>query len=763
VTPRAPSLATHTLGFAHSWAWLGVLAAGFALAALAVGAASSPVTPLATAACGGLLVIATIAGLRWHRPARRRPWILVAAGLGLYWLGATPPLAGLWERDALLTQVVTVAGYVALLAGIVDVLGDGAADGDLSTLLEALTLAAAAALVVWFLLIAPVRVERSVTFGDALGALAYPALDLALFAVAGRALLCYRRIGTALWLLLPALIASAATDFAGLFAFADGTTPSPWLALGGSLLGTTFVAAAALHPSLRRPLLAEPRPMSSFLRIRAPLVGAAALLGPVLMLISDAHSELKELPEVGLGALLISGLVVADLYLLLFRLDGALHARIHLESELQRQAQSDSLTDLPNRGAFIGRLTDVLRGERRQVALLFCDLDDFKTVNDTLGHAAGDQLLIEVGQRLRAAIRPTDLAARLGGDEFAVLLTGIAHRDDADRVAARILQAFTAPFRLDGLRFGVRISIGIAFGEDAADRSALMRDADIAMYLAKGRGKGRFERFRPDALAESTSALAMQSTLEQAIATDGLQVAFQPVHDLASGSIVGVEALARWQHPTLGSIPPVEFIRLAEQSGLIVPLGRQVLRDACRQMRAWLDDGVAPDTDLYVNVSAVQLADPSFADDVGEIVRATGLPPGRLVVEVTETALVDAPQAIATFTRLKALGVRVAIDDFGTGYSSISYLGQFPTDVLKIDRSFVSALGETRKGDSLVRMIVALGSSLGLATVAEGIETVDQVEALLEMGCRFGQGYFLSRPGAARDLDGRLPRAAVAA
>ena len=270
----------------------------------------------------------------------------------------------------MVVQLVTIAGYTALLAGIVDVLSGGDAEADLSTLLEALILATAAALVVWFLFLAPLRLTQGIGVGDALGALAYPAIDLAMFAVAGRTLLRYRRISPALWLLLPALVATAATDGAGLLAFAGVTHPGLWFGLGGSLMGNAFVAAAALHPSVARPLLASPRPVGSFLRVRVVLVGAATCIAPLLMLFYEATDQLTSLPEVAIGALLIAGLVASDVFLLLTRLEASLRARVSLEGELKRQAQSDSLTELPNRAAFVVRLNDVLRGDHSRVALL---------------------------------------------------------------------------------------------------------------------------------------------------------------------------------------------------------------------------------------------------------------------------------------------------------------------------------------------------------------------------------------------------------
>jgi diguanylate cyclase (GGDEF)-like protein len=483
-------------------AWYAVLAAGIALAVAGV-QAPPPLSTIAIVVSGALPLLAVLASLRWVRPARPRPWIAIGGGLALYWLGNVAGLAGLVDRNGLATQLITVAGYTGLLAGIVDLLNAGDAETDVSTILEALVLATAAALLTWFLFLAPLRLASGISADQALAALGYPAIDLGMFAVAGRTLLRYRRIAPSLWLLLPALVASTASDLAGLVAYANGQPLPAWLGVGGSLVGNGFVAAAAAHPSVARQLLAGPRPIGRYVRVRIALVGAAVVTAPLLMLLLASRSQLALLPELGIGALLISALVVSDLFLVLFRLEGSLRTRVALERELQRQAETDSLTGMPNRAAFVTRLEAALRVDRRHVALLFCDLDDFKRVNDTLGHAAGDQLLIEVGRRLQGAIHGTDVAARLGGDEFAVLLTGLADRDDADLVAERLLHACGVPVVLGDQRYRVRLSIGIAFGADTSGASELMRDADVAMYLAKHRGKGAFERFRP--LPDATS------------------------------------------------------------------------------------------------------------------------------------------------------------------------------------------------------------------------------------------------------------------
>ncbi len=741
---------------ARRWAWLVALVVGLvlAVAAFTVSAAAG----VCIAASGALPVAAVVVGLRWHRPSRPRPWIVLAAGLALYWLGAAPGIADVWERDSLLVQLITVAGYAGLLAGVVALLTDRDGDVDPSALLEAFVLAAGASLILWFVVIAPLRAAPGSTIeaGEALGALAYPALDLAMFALAAHALTRYRRVAASLWLLLPALVASAVTDNGTLLLFARGETAPPWLALGGSLIANAFIAASALHPSLRQPLLSRPREIRRFLPLRIALLGGATLLAPVMILLQESGASSagvdSESIELAVGALVITGLVVVDLWILILRLDRSLRTRTELERRLHRQATSDSLTDLPNRSAFLARLEATFSVDRSSMALLFCDLDEFKAVNDSLGHAAGDALLVEVGRRLRESVRPTDLACRLGGDEFAVVLAGLGSRDDADAVATRILDAFRQPFVVAGQQFRIGLSIGIAFATDAEDVSGLMRAADVAMYAAKGRGRGRFERYKPGSASDAPSRLRLRAELERAIDENGLSIAYQPIHDLRRGTVLGIEALVRWDHPELGPIAPVDFIPLAEASRLISPLGRWVLSEAAAELRRALDSGAPADLRLFVNVSPVQVADPDFTRDVTRILTWTGLPAANLVLEITEGALLDSDEAVEAFRTIRALGVGIAIDDFGTGYSSIGYLDRFPVTVLKIDRRFIQGLSGRDADASLIRMILAMASTLGLETVAEGIETEAQRRELEGLGCRLAQGFLFSRPMTAEDV-----------
>jgi diguanylate cyclase (GGDEF)-like protein/PAS domain S-box-containing protein len=436
--------------------------------------------------------------------------------------------------------------------------------------------------------------------------------------------------------------------------------------------------------------------------------------------------------------------------------------RKELEDQLIHEAFHDSLTKLANRALFKDRVEQaVLRRnpEDMAVAVLFLDLDGFKEVNDSLGHAAGDQLLIKVAQRLRASVRPEDTVARFGGDEFAVLVEAVAAEHQAEELATRIVEDLEEPLLIDGQEIHVRASIGIATsGSDAEDADQLMRNADLAMYRAKAAGDGGFARYDPQMHTGLVERLQLESDLRRALDTDEqLELHYQPTIDLASGAIVGFEALVRWRHPVRGMVQPGDFITLAEGTGLIRPLGQLVMLEACRQAAAWNADDPHRRLTMSVNVSGCQFDEsedlPAF---VAMVLADSGLKPDQLCLEMTESVLMnDTEENLALLVRLKNLGVRLAIDDFGTGYSSLAYLRRFPVDTLKIDRSFVERISGPSEDAVLAHTIVQLGHSLGMSTVAEGIEQYSQLLALRRMGCTLGQGYYFSRPVPAVEA-GRL-------
>jgi diguanylate cyclase (GGDEF)-like protein len=444
------------------------------------------------------------------------------------------------------------------------------------------------------------------------------------------------------------------------------------------------------------------------------------------------------------------------------RLEKTLNRLTELEERLKYMAFHDPLTDLANRTLFTDRVRQALLRVRRQsrpMAVLFVDVDDFKLINDSLGHGAGDQLLVSVADRLARCLRPPDTACRLGGDEFAILLEDMRSGRDAVIVAERIMAALREPILLQDREVFVHISIGIATSDSGADDvEEFLRNADLAMYMAKADGKDRYRFFEPGMHAATIERLELKGEIERALVRDEFVVYYQPTIELRTGQVAGMEALVRWRHPTRGLVPPASFIPLAEETGQVVPIGRWVLDEVTRQAREWQGRFPSdPPLTMSVNISARQLQDAGFVADVRRALARTGLRPDSLILEITESVLVH-ESAIEQLRNLKELGVRIAIDDFGTGYSSLSYLSRLPIDVLKMDRSFVCAMSRTPQEGALARAIIQLGQTLGVQTVAEGIEGAVQLAQLRQLDCDFGQGFFLSEP-----LDGDTMEACLVA
>ncbi|HET9984340.1 MAG TPA: EAL domain-containing protein [Longimicrobiales bacterium] len=424
--------------------------------------------------------------------------------------------------------------------------------------------------------------------------------------------------------------------------------------------------------------------------------------------------------------------------------------RAVLEAQLAHQATHDPLTGLANRKRLRGQIERALieDPDPDAIAVLFLDLDNFKNVNDSFGHGEGDRLLGQVAGRLLNATRGCDTVARIGGDEFGVLLRNLVTPDDAGLVAERIAAAMRRPLSLDGREVDVGVSIGIARAAAGSTADDLLGNADLAMYEAKRGGRGRITLFEPGMQSAIRDKLTLEAEIRAALAEGQFRLHFQPVIDLATERVAGAEALVRWQHPVRGLVPPGMFIPAAEESGLIVPLGRWVLREACAEAADWPDIGDSlGGVTLSVNVSGRQLQDDAICADIAAALGDSGLPPHRLVIEITESVVIQDDEAIVARLRaIRGLGVRVAIDDFGTGYSSIQYLQKFPADILKIDRAFVSGIGAGGGDDALTRAIVSLGEMLSMRTVAEGVEEPRQRDALRAMGCGFAQGFHYARP-----------------
>jgi len=436
------------------------------------------------------------------------------------------------------------------------------------------------------------------------------------------------------------------------------------------------------------------------------------------------------------------------------------------QEELAYQASHDELTGLINRSLFV-RITDAALAESREApertVVLLVDLDDFKAINDRLGHSVGDALLVAVGNRLRGGVRPEDTVSRLGGDEFAVLLRDV---DPGERmeIARRFIGELALPLRAGGHELLVRASVGVAPGAAGAEAGELLRRADLAMYVAKGHGRGRCTEFDETMDQQASEHARLAADLSAAIERNELRLVYQPIVALPGGELAGVEALVRWTHPVRGQVSPGECIPVAERTGLIVPLGAWILYEACEQGAAWLRElGPAAPGRISVNVSARQLGEPDFSAVVEQALLASGLPADRLIVEITETAVFDGGPALSAVAAMRALGVRVALDDFGTGHSSLGLLRTCPIDVLKVDKSFVDGVGQSIEQEAIVTSLSQIGTAMRLQVIAEGVETASQAERLHELGYQLAQGFHFDRPLPPQEIESRLLGTRVAA
>lgn len=699
----------------------------------------------------------------------RRSWRLFALASLIYGLGD-----GIWAVRALVlrqspypgwTDVARGAFAPMFLAGLLLLPVQRRQAGAQRTFwLDVGTALVGGAMLVWYLVLRPLAPNgHSDLFGPAL-ALLYPMFAVALL-LAIVAVLLRRPDGIsrpALYLLITGVACEVIADL--LFSYfsirnsvASGSwADAPWmlarlcLALGAWWqYRAPLTVAATTAPGVARRWLFRLLPYTS------------VALG-YLLLLGVAHA--LWLTPIGLlmfGAGLLTALVIARQVIVL-------RENARLLDEVSHQALHDALTGLPNRRLFGDRVAHALARAARlaqPIFVLFLDLDGFKTVNDSIGHAAGDQLLVAISQRLLECVRFGDTVARLGGDEFAVMLEGQPVLGEAVEIAERALAALRAPVRLLGREVQIGTSIGIA-GSMPGDEDAvtLLRNADLAMYAAKAQGKGTYIVYQPEAHGRGAERLDREVALRRAIARREFVVQYQPIVALASGHIVGAEALVRWRQADGRLLAPDEFIPLAEETGLIVPLGRLMLQEACRQGRRWLLAGQdAGDFLLGVNVSARQLQRRDFAAEVAEALREAGLPAGVLVLELTERALLqDATLAGAVLRDLKALGVRLALDDFGTGYSSLTHLQRFPLGLIKIDHGFVGAIDESPEAQALARGVIDLGKALHLPVIAEGIERSTQLAQLCALGCEFGQGFLFSDPCDAAELGALLERELLA-
>ncbi|MDX6257580.1 MAG: hypothetical protein QOJ11_3914 [Frankiales bacterium] len=709
---------------------------------------------LEVAAASGC-VAALVTAARRATGRERQAWSLLAGSIG-FWLVGTSCYAvrgflfDRFEGGPLSVDVFFLCAIPCAFVGFTRFPVDhGQLSGRLRQTLDAMTVACSALFVSWDVALHTIIKHRDSGLTGWL-TLLYPLTDLALCTyavlIAARAP-ANRRISISL--LAAGMFSFAVADSSGVTLAVLERYHVGGLSDLGWIVGLTLGSLSALCYGYED-AGATARAAAGAQWRSALLPYILVIPAAVVVLVDLLHRRLPDSVGILIGAavvLLVSArqmLTVRENLLLVERLTGS-------ESELRQQALHDPLTGLANRRLFRERLEASLATlSPAEIAVVFVDLDDFKVVNDTMGHATGDDLLRKVANRLQTCVRGSDVAARLGGDEFAVLLTG-GGLVAAQAVAGRLNRAMRQPILCGGQPLFIQASIGIAAGREGEagfDRSQqLLEQADMAMYAAKDAGKARVEVFEPSMRERLLDRAAVKDDLARALGRDQLSLNYQPIVDLATGAIVGAEALLRWKHPQRGFIPPLMFISIAEETGLIEPIGRWVLATACAAAAAWQPGSPAGGYQVNVNVSAGQLLNTDIVEDVAAVLRTTGLRANLLTIEITESVLMaDNATVAAQLGELRELGIRLAIDDFGTGYSGLSYLDRLPVDILKVDKAFVDRLDEPSTRPPLAGAIVGLGEMLGLDVVAEGIETSSQRHAMVDLGCRHGQGYLFSRP-----------------
>ncbi len=709
----------------------------------------------ALCALAALTVITMVTSVRRYRPSSSWQWYAICAAMMLFFVGsaasgALGTLGNLTAHRSIIPDVITIPGYLVLAAGLLGFTRARTSnDGrSLGVVLDALVVSLAIFACAWVYIIEPVLLHRQTPLDIRLVLVCYPTASVFLVVVTVRiAFGPDLRRSPSYWFLLTAMCAMLIGDWVYML------TEIHILHLPSGLLdlpyGLAYVGAGlmALHPSMRS-LTEHTGRTEHAERSGRTVIVIVALFVPALLLLTPYRAPAGD-------RVVLFGIILALTFTAVARMAQALHESERSESRLLAQAMQDSLTGLPNRRSMRAQLTEVLeRAEvaNTDVAVLYLDLDQFKVINDTLGHTLGDELISRVARRLSESVRAGDLVTRLGGDEFIVVLEQMVDGTRAFEVAERIRGCLRVPFVVDGNELLLSASIGLAFARGrgrSATAEELVRDADLAMYQAKNMGRGAVVVFEQSMGTKLAERVSLEQELRHAVDRRELRLVYQPVVELPWGPVLGVEALIRWEHPTLGPLEPATFIPLAEESGLIVEIGGWVLDEALRQLARWRHEN--PDFEnvyVAVNLSALQLRDDHLVEQVADALARHGLPGGALVLELTETVLMeDGTSAADKFTRLKRIGVRVAIDDFGTEYSSLTYLRRIPFDILKVDRSFISSLGEPDNPDeTLIAAIVGMAKGLGIATVAEGVETSEQATRVVELGCDAVQGYVYSRP-----------------
>ncbi len=713
-----------------------LVAGGLVIQILGVAAEPVAVTAIGAVVVGGA-VLGVLRHGRHHPDGWRQVWraevvgllLVVGAGFARQWAPSHVPNGT--------AAALSIGGDLAALLGLVRMMRLRLPGRAGQLLLEGAVPVLAIGLVVWMLAVEPAATGRF-GVGITLARLLVPLFDalvfwqlLQLLAVTSRTPAAYKYLASAFVLLLvgDGLRAATILGHGGLMPVQPTNVLQLW--------AWALWAVAVSHPSQRRPFPAVPARNARPSGMRVGAVLGCVVTGPALFVVLPLLGRHLNTADLVAGAALIPVVVVAYLV-----------THVYSRANAEYHAQHDSLTGLCNRTLFeyqLGSAISVARRSGTQVGVMFLDVDRFKGVNDSLGHAVGNELLKAVAQRVESCVRDHDLVARMGGDEFTVLLPDLASREAGVEIAERVLEAFSRPFRAGGRQLAVTTSVGVAlFPGDGDDAESLLKNADTAMYRAKAAGRNTVEAYNADMSARAHVRFALENSLRAAMQKGELTVFYQPRVEIATGRVAAVEALARWHHRRLGFISLFAFVSLAEETGLIAPLGEWVLEAACRQARAWSDAGFGP-VPVSVNLSPQQFADRPMLDLVTDVLGRTGLAPELLELELTESLFMqDREAVVASLGALRDTGVRCSIDDFGTGYSALSYLADIPMDTLKIDQSFVRRIEGGATVAPLVGAVISLAHSLGLSVVAEGVETEEQLEYLRLSGCEQAQGYIFS-------------------
>ncbi len=705
-----------------------------------------------------LATIGTFAGARRRAGRARRAWQLLASGLLLWLVGDV-----IWDAYAIRNSepptlspadIAYFVAYPLMVLAIWRLLRIRSPRGNREVVLDGLALAAAGALAAWQFLVTP-NAYAGMPWSERIVGAAYPLCDVLLLTALSWLAFSPGVRTRAAWLLYGFFGTTLVLDI-GYALFPRFAATDGWLDYVNSLYPTSYalLAAAALHRDAGEITTPAPTMSARLHPARVVFLAIALLTAPALDLVGVAGTPSAKMAPIAIGLLIT--IAVLCRFLLVVR------DREAVRDQLEFQASHDGLTGLLNRHLLSDRIDHALARTSRVaagVAVLYVDLDRFKAVNDTHGHDAGDRLLVEAAKRLLDAVRASDTVARLGGDEFAVLCEDLPERQTVFDIADRIVDTLARPFSLpDGAVAVVSASVGISVPEQSgASGETLLRDADAAMYRAKEAGRDRWEVFdaamRDWVAARRDTEMALSGAIERG----ELRLLYQPIVEISDGTISGFEALLRWERPGHGLVPPMDFIPLAEETGLIVPIGEWVLNEACRQTARWNEEFLDRPLHVSINVSGRQLNQANLRDTVERAVHSAGIDPEWIILELTESMLLDdAEWALAQLESVKRLGVRIAIDDFGTGYSALSYLRLFPIDVVKIDRSFISDLGTMAADTTVVAAVIALSHALGHQVVAEGVETADHLAALVTLGCDQAQGYFFAKPLATAEATARL-------